>query len=81
LKELFDSTAPFETPKPIEIIKRIIKISTEEYDYVLDSFAGSGSTMHALFDYNKSNESFLSCILIQMPENSEAEPGKNILKT
>ena len=80
LKELFDGVAPFETPKPIEIIKRIIEISTEEYDYVLDSYSGSGTTMHALFDYNKTNEKFLSCIMIQMPENSEAEPDKNICK-
>lgn len=37
----------FETPKPEELVKRIVEISTDEGDYVLDCFVGSGSTLSA----------------------------------
>jgi len=42
--ELFGSENAFETPKPERLIKRIFEISTNEGDWVLDSFLGSGTT-------------------------------------
>lgn len=46
LKKIFsDSTNVFDTPKPEELIKRIIEISCNEGDYVLDCFLGSGTTI------------------------------------
>ncbi|QQW68120.1 site-specific DNA-methyltransferase [Helicobacter pylori] len=38
------SASPFDTPKPEALLKRIIEISTQENDLVLDFFAGSGTT-------------------------------------
>lgn len=43
-KELFGAEAVFSTPKPEDLIHRIIEMSTNEEDIVLDSFAGSGTT-------------------------------------
>jgi len=54
LKTIFpDADFPFETPKPISLIKRILQIATDENSIVLDSFAGSGTTGHAVLDLNK----------------------------
>lgn len=39
-----NATNPFATPKPEKLIKRILEIATKEGDYVLDAFAGSGTT-------------------------------------
>lgn len=43
-KSFVTAVRPFETPKPEKLIKRIIEISTSPDDWVLDSFAGSGTT-------------------------------------
>ncbi|WP_225434280.1 site-specific DNA-methyltransferase [Peribacillus tepidiphilus] len=64
LKEIFDSP-PFETPKPVSLIKRILKIATNPGDIVLDSFAGSGTTGQAVLELNK--------------EEPEKEPRRFIL--
>ena len=41
---LFGVENAFETPKPERLIRRVIEIATDEGDFVLDSFAGSGTT-------------------------------------
>lgn len=41
---LFKGKAPFDTPKPERLIKRVLEIATKEGDLVLDSFLGSGTT-------------------------------------
>jgi len=43
----------FATPKPVRLLKTIIKLASNENDFVLDSFAGSGTTGHAVLDLNK----------------------------
>jgi adenine-specific DNA-methyltransferase len=73
LKELFGES-PFETPKPIDLIKRLVEISTEENDIILDSFAGSGSTGHAVLDLNKEDGGNRKFILVEM----EDEVAKDI---
>jgi len=52
LKDLFAGLSPFETPKPTRLIERILQITTKPGDLVLDSFAGSGSTGHAILKLN-----------------------------
>jgi adenine-specific DNA-methyltransferase len=43
-KKLFEGAAPFATPKPEKLLQRVIHLSTEPGDLVLDCFAGSGTT-------------------------------------
>ncbi len=52
LQQLFQSRTPFSTPKPSRLIRRILQIATNPGDLVLDSFAGSGTTGHAVLDLN-----------------------------
>lgn len=53
-KEIMDlfGAKVFDTPKPIEFIKKIIELATTENDIVLDFFAGSGTTAHAVMKHN-----------------------------
>lgn len=80
LQFLFDSEKVFNNPKPVELIKHIIKQTTNKTDIILDSFAGSGTTMHAVMDLNKEDGGNRKCIMVQMTEATEAEPNKNICK-
>lgn len=50
-----DSASVFITPKPTRLLKRILEIATNEDSIILDSFAGSGSTGHAVLAFNKEN--------------------------
>ena len=79
IKELFENN-PFDSPKPVGLLKRIIQISTNNDSIILDSFAGSGTTMHAVMDLNKEDGGNRKCILVQMTEATEADPKKNICK-
>lgn len=70
----------FDTPKPLRLIKKIVEISTSKDSIILDSFAGSGTTMHAVMELNKEDGGNRKCILVQMTEATEKEPKKNICK-
>jgi len=78
LKTLFQGKKVFDNPKSIHLLKKLIRYSTSKDDLILDSFAGSGSTMHAMMDLNKEDEGNRNCILIQMPEDNTADPKENI---
>lgn len=44
MKQLFEGNKTFDTPKPERLIHRVLNLATEPSDWVLDSFAGSGTT-------------------------------------
>ncbi len=50
----------FNNPKPLKLINRLIELSTNEGDIILDFFAGSGTTAHAVLESNKSDYKKLS---------------------
>ncbi|EJB38844.1 site-specific DNA-methyltransferase [Helicobacter pylori] len=50
----------FSNPKPTKLINRLIELSTNEGDTILDFFAGSGTTAHAVLESNKSDYQKLS---------------------
>ena len=52
LKALFDGEIPFDTPKPVRFIQRMLQISTDENDTVMDFFSGAATTAHAVMGYN-----------------------------
>jgi site-specific DNA-methyltransferase (adenine-specific)/adenine-specific DNA-methyltransferase len=54
LRRIFDDMAEdaFSTPKPTRLIERILQIATNPGDLILDSFAGSGTTGHAVLRLN-----------------------------
>jgi len=53
IKALFQDDKSFDTPKPEGLIKRIIDISSDPGDYVLDSFLGSGTTTAVAHKMNR----------------------------
>ena len=68
IKSLF-SERIFDTPKPSKLLKRIVQISTNPGDIILDSFAGSGTTGHAVLDLNKEDGGNRKFILIEMEDD------------
>ena len=67
IKELFRDVA-FQTPKPVELLKRIFTVSTRGGDIILDSFAGSGTTGHAVLDLNKEDGGSRTFIMVEMED-------------
>lgn len=83
LKQIFnDGSFPFETPKPSRLIENILKISSNKNDIILDSFAGSGTTAHAVLNLNKEDGGNRKFILIEMEDyanNITAERVKRVI--
>lgn len=64
VQSIFGTQTAFDTPKPTRLIQRILQIATNPGDLVLDSFAGSGTTGHAVLALNKQdggNRRFILC--------------------
>lgn len=67
IKELFpDNKRPFDFPKPTELIEELISFTTTEDDLILDSFAGSGTTGHAVLKLNRADNMRRRFILLEM---------------
>ena len=83
LKQIFPETIPFTTPKPHELIEQIIKITSEPDSIILDSFAGSGTTAHAVLNMNKADGGHRKFILVEMMDYADsitAERVKRVIK-
>jgi adenine-specific DNA-methyltransferase len=71
LKLLFEKKI-FDRPKPIKLLKDILKIAnTSQNDIILDFFAGSGTTAHAVMDLNKEDNGNRKFITVQLPEPTD----------
>jgi adenine-specific DNA-methyltransferase len=71
---------PFDTPKPTSLIKKLINISLDSKDTVLDFFAGSGTTGHAVLKLNKGDKGSRKFILVEMGQYFEILTKPRILK-
>lgn len=69
LKSLFNGEIPFDTPKPVRLIQRMVQISTEANDIVLDFFSGTATTAQAVMQRNAEDGGHRKFILVQIPEN------------
>lgn len=67
---LFGDSEPFSTPKPVGLVRRALQIGTSDSDedIVLDFFAGSGTTGHAVLAQNAASGGNRRYILVQIPE-------------
>ena len=70
IKKLFDDISIFDNPKPIELLKRIIQLGSnlKSNDLILDFFAGSGTTGHAVMQLNAEDGGNRKFILCQIDE-------------
>ena len=73
----------FPNPKPVGTIQRILQIATAGDDIILDSFAGSGTTAHAVLNMNKADGGHRKFILVEMMDYADsitAERVKRVIK-
>lgn len=70
----------FPNPKPLQLIKDLIVLCSREGDWVLDSFAGSGTTAHAILSLDFEGQGNRRFILVQMSETTMDAPDKNVCK-
>lgn len=66
LKGIFGGRATFDTPKPMRLVERVLQIAGEREALILDSFAGSGTTAHAVLNMNKADGGNRKFILVEM---------------
>ena len=81
-KEIFGEKS-FMTPKPTRLIERVLQLATDKNSVVLDSFAGSGTTAHAVLKLNKEDGGDRKFILVEMEDYAEritAERVKRVIQ-
>ncbi len=71
LKGLFPEGVPFDTPKPIRLIQRMIKLAGQNDFLVLDFFSGSATTAHAVMQLNAEDGGNRKFIMVQLPEKTD----------
>jgi len=81
LKEIFNGVKVMENPKSVNLIKAFIQISSDKDDLVMDFFAGSGTTGHAVWDLNKEDGGNRKFILVQLDEEVQDEEIKKEFPT
>lgn len=83
LKEIFPADVAFDTPKPIGLLRWILDISCDKDSIVLDSFAGSGTTAHAVLAKNQEDGGNRKFILVELEDYADkitAERVRRIIK-
>lgn len=61
----------FSYPKPTALLAYLLKIATKSNDIILDFFAGSGTTAHAVMQLNKEDGGHRKFICVQLPERCD----------
>jgi len=68
----------FPNPKPVGTIERILSIATDKDSIILDSFAGSGTTAHAVLNLNKQDGGNRKFILVEMEDYAESITAERV---
>ncbi len=80
IQSILGTQTAFDTPKPVRLIERVLRIATKPDDLVLDFFAGSGTTAHAVMKLNAEDGGKRRFILVSSTEATTTEPDKNICR-
>lgn len=78
LKAIFGGKTTFDTPKPPRLIERILQIASNPDSIILDSFAGSGTTAHAVLNMNKQDGGNRKFILVEMGDYAESITAERV---
>jgi adenine-specific DNA-methyltransferase len=81
-KELaaFQLDAHFNTPKPLRLLSKILQIATQPDSIVLDSFAGSGTTAHAVLEANRRDSGHRRFILVETEDYADKLTAERVRK-
>lgn len=66
---LLDGEVHFATPKPTRLLKRVLEVASDQTSLVLDSFAGSGTTAHAVLQMNRASGGERTFIVVEIDDN------------
>lgn len=80
IQSIFGTQTAFDTPKPVRLIERVLQIALKSGDTVLDFFAGSGTTAHAVAKLNAQDGGDRRFILVSSTEATDVEPDKNLCR-
>lgn len=81
IQDIFGTQTAFDTPKPTRLMERVLQICAPEKDaLVLDFFAGSGTTAHALLRMNKADGGQRRFVMVSSREATTENPDKNICR-
>lgn len=79
LKEIFEGISPFDYPKAVELLDMILKMANcDKSSIILDSFAGSGTTAHAVLNLNKQDGGNRKFILVEMEDYAETITAERV---
>jgi adenine-specific DNA-methyltransferase len=80
LKDIFQTADLFSTPKPVELIERLLQMVNDKNALVLDFFAGSGTTAHSVMRLNAADGGNRKYILVSNTEATLDDPKKNLVR-
>jgi len=83
LTDIFGKKDVFENAKPVELVKFFIRYTTNKNSFILDSFAGSGTTAHAVLGLNKEDGGNRKFILVECEDYADkitAERVRRVIK-
>ena len=75
---IFDGKATFDTPKPHRLLEFVLTIAGDKDTLILDSFAGSGTTAHAVLNMNKADGGNRKFILVEMMDYAESITAERV---
>ena len=68
VRQYFNGEKVFDSPKPVELIQRVIQVAANNDSLVIDFFAGSSTTAHAVMQLNAEDNCTRRFIMVQLPE-------------
>ncbi|MBR4153900.1 MAG: site-specific DNA-methyltransferase [Paludibacteraceae bacterium] len=78
LQTIFGDKNIFDTPKPPRLVEKILQLATDKNSIVLDSFAGSGTTAHAVLNLNAQDGGNRKFILVEMEDYAETITAERV---
>ncbi len=78
LKEVFPEGENFDTPKPLGLLTKLLQITTKKDSIILDAFAGSGTTGHAVVNMNNFDGGSRRFILIESEDFADSLTAERI---
>jgi len=78
LREIFATADLFDTPKPVNLIEQVLRLFGDKEALVLDSFAGSGTTAHAVLNANAADCGKRRFILVESMDYAEGVTAERV---